>query len=92
MLLAGFASSIYFHSFITVFFINRFCWKSNVGCRVILVATHPDVAQCQKNIKGLWEMDGKAGLVNKLLKSFGADLLIAPYFHIMNAHEAASQE
>jgi death-associated protein kinase len=62
------------------------------AARVILVATHPDVAQCQKNIKGLWEMDGKAGLVNKLLKSFGADLLIAPYFHIMNAHEAASQE
>lgn len=58
--------------------------------RVIIIATHADEAQCAKNQKGEWEMEGKAALVNSLLKTFGADLLIVPHLYIMDANEAAS--
>ena len=60
--------------------------------RVIIIATHADEAQCGKNQKGEWEMEGKAALVNGLLKTFGADLLIVPHLYIMDANEAASIE
>lgn len=60
--------------------------------RVIIIVTHADEAPCVRNAKGEWEMEGKAALVNGLLKTFGSDLLIVPHLYIMDANEAASVE
>lgn len=60
--------------------------------RVIIIATHVDEAECLKNARGEWELEGKVELVNGLLKAFGSDLLIVPHLYIMDANEAASIE
>jgi len=69
-----------------------FAGSQLVASRVILVATHADEAHCERNSKGHYTMTGKASLVNELLKEFGADLLIAPHFFIVDANHPSSVE
>ena len=60
--------------------------------RVLLVATHADIAQCRKSTKGEWLMEGEDELIKELQKTFDSDVILVPHFFVLDAHQAWSSD